>query len=126
MYKVEVYKFCSRSTDLFTEGCVYYLRNSKDGVQKFLSTNNSDAEWQIANEKMSLISSHNISYLEDNFKFVGCITFKNYREFKKYSNGLVLGQRELNTPKALAEVEKIESGELPRKSAREFLDESKQ
>lgn len=83
MYKVEKYKYKSESTSRFTYGEIYYLRSSKDGTKKFLSTNDDGCELKVSNPKISLSNYYNNSFLKENFNYKGFILYKNFNEFKR-------------------------------------------
>lgn len=110
MYKVDEYRFLSESTELFTKNNVYYLRSSKNGVKKFLSTDEPEVELRISNGKLSLITGCYLRYLKDNFTYTGYKLYKNYREFVR-SNPTNKEEFNINKNINFREVEN-ETGEI--------------
>ena len=80
MYKVDKYKYISKTTNDFIYGNVYYLRTTKRGTHKYLTSENK--EIQVNNEKISLISDYNKRFLENNFIYEGFSLYNNHKDFK--------------------------------------------
>lgn len=83
MYKIEKYKFTSDTTEDFVKGRIYYLRRTKKGTGKYLTTERNDFELQIDSGKISLISDYNKSYLKNNFINVGVEFYNNHKDYEE-------------------------------------------
>lgn len=75
-----MYKYTSKTIENFIHGNIYFLRRTKDGIGRYLTSEN--CELQVGNGKMSLISNYNQAFLKNNFTYEGYELYKNYKDFR--------------------------------------------
>ena len=79
LYKVEKYKYMSKTNKDFIQNEIYYLRRTKRGTEQRLTSENE--ELQISDGKMSLISNFNSHFLKENFIYDGYELYSNHKDY---------------------------------------------